>query len=257
MVKPIRDERSYLQLFSKAGDARILGEATPFYLEDALAPGLIGRAVPDARIVVSLRDPVERLYSHYLMMKNNLPSIGSFAHEVRRGLAHGNDPNIAVLKPSTGLYSRQVERYRRQFGDGRFLVLVLEEWKRNVPLALAQLLEFLGLARDPDAEMPSGPPQRGHGQARGPLVRYLFGNRSISRAAEAFVPYRLRKLVRNALLVKRVPKVPIDPAAREFLVDYYRDDVRRLERLLGRRLPWKNFAGESAALESGAAREAV
>jgi hypothetical protein len=251
MVKPIRDEKRYLRLFEAAGNATVIGEATPFYLEDPLAPGLMHRAVPDAKVVVSLRDPVERLYSHYLMMKNNRPAMNGFLDEIRRGLALEGDPNLAVLSPATGLYSRQVERYRRHFGERHFRVLVLEEWHRNVPLVLGQLLEFLGLDRDPECEVPPSAPQRRYAEARGPVVRYLFGNRSVSRATEAFVPYRLRKLVRNAFLVKRVPKPRMDAAAREFLVDYYADDVRRLERVLGRPLPWRNFGAEQASRQAG------
>ncbi len=248
MVKPIRDEKRYLQLFEAGGNARVIGEATPFYLEDPLAPGLISRAVPAAKVVVSLRDPVERLYSHYLMMKNNRPAMGRFLDEIRRGLVLESDPNLAVLRPSTGLYSRQVERFRRHFGDGQFRVLVFEDWRRNVPLALGQLLAFLGLDCDPDCAVRASPPQRRYGEARGPLVRYLFGNRLISRATESYVPYRLRKLVRSSLLVRPAPKPAMDAEAREYLTGFYGDDVRRLERLLGRSLPWRNFgaAGQEA-----------
>jgi Sulfotransferase domain len=251
MVKPIRDEKRYLQLFEAAGDAAVIGEATPFYLEDPLAPGLISRTIPGAKVVASLRDPVERLYSHYLMMKNNRPMMRGFMEEVRRGLELEGDPNLAVLRPSTGLYSRQVERFRRHFGDRHFMVLVLEEWRRNVPLTLGRLLAFLGLDCSTDCAVPAGPPQRRYGEARGPVVRYLFGNRSISRATEAFVPYRLRKLVRNAILVRPGPKPPMDAEAREYLTGYYGDDVRRLERALGRSLPWRNFGAEQASRRAG------
>ena len=56
MVKPIRDETQYLRLFDDAGDAQILGEASPTYLEDPEAPGLIDRTAPGAKVLVSLRD---------------------------------------------------------------------------------------------------------------------------------------------------------------------------------------------------------
>ena len=72
-------------------------------------------------------------------------------------------------------------------------------------------------------------------------MRFVFGNRQLSRASEALVPFRLRKLIRNKLLVKEVPKPPMDPQAREFLVNYYHDDVFRTQDVLGRRLPWPNF----------------
>jgi len=239
MVKPIRNRDRYLRLFDDAGDAKIIGEATPFYLEDPEAPGLIHDAVPEAKVIVSLRDPVERLYSHYLMMRNNRPTMGTFMQEIQRGLAHQGEPDMAVLAPTTGLYSRQVARYLRVFGEERVYVLILEEWARDVPHALAHILKFLGV--DYDCGDFADPPQRRYAEARGPVVRFLFGNRAISRVSEKMIPYRLRKLVRNAFLMKRAPKPKMNDEDRQFLVQYYREDVRRLDLLLGRRLPWRNF----------------
>jgi hypothetical protein len=246
MVKPIRSERKYLKLFSEAGDAKVVGEATPFYLEDPEAPGLIDRTVPEAKVLVTLRDPVERLYSHYLMMRNNRQAMGSFMDEILRGLAlQGNSRNLAVLSPSTGLYSRQVERYRRIFGARRFKIIILEEWRQNVSRAVRHILDFLEIESEPESALV--PPQRGYSEARGPLVRFVFGNRTISRVTEKLVPFRLRKRVRSAILVKHVPKPAMERAAREFLVGYYWEDVRRLEKLLGRPLPWRNFAVRAEA----------
>ncbi len=249
LVKPIRDERKYLQLFSGAGDAQYLGEASPNYLEDPGAPALIDRQSPNARVIVSLRDPVERQHSIYLMMRNNLPSMGSFMEELRRGIADEDNPSLPLIRPRTGLYAAQVERYRATFGDARFKVLVFEELMANVPGTLRDVLEFLGIRHDVGnfAE----PAQRQYGEARGPLVRFLFGTRFISRASEALIPYGLRKWIRNAFLVKQAQKPAMEPEAREFLVSYYRDDVARLERLLGRRLPWPNFGGGAMARNAG------
>jgi Sulfotransferase domain len=249
MVKPIRSERKYLSLFSDAGDAKVIGEATPFYLEDPEAPVLIDQTAPEAKVIVSLRDPVERLYSHYLMMRNNRSMIGSFMDEILRGLAlQQKRRNLAVLSPSTGLYSRQVERYRRIFGERRFKVIILEEWREHVPRAIRQILDFLEVENGTDdVDGVSLQPQRRYGEARGPLVRFLFGNRTISRVTENLVPFRLRKRVRSAILVKQVPKPPMPPEARKFLVGYYWEDVRRLEKTLGRPLPWRNFAFRTEA----------
>src|SRR5262245_6609274 len=167
MVKPIRREREYLKLFSRAGDARIVGEATPFYLADPQAPFLIRRNAPNAKILVSLRDPVERLYSHYLMMRNNLPSMGDFMEEIERGLLMQGSRDAAFLDPEIGLYSRQIERYRRVLGTGRCKVIILEEWSRDAPRTQRAICEFLGL--QPAQVGATAPAQRRYGEARGPL----------------------------------------------------------------------------------------
>jgi hypothetical protein len=249
MVKPIRRERDYLKLFSDAGDARIVGEATPFYLADPGAPALIRRKSPDASALATLRDPVERLYSHYLMMRNNLPSMGGFMEEIERGLLLQGNRDVAFLDPSIGLYSGQIERYRRDIGASRFKVIILEDWSRDAPRTLRAICDFLGLK--PVLLGAPPPAQRRYSEARGPLVRYLFGNRKLSRATEALIPFRLRKYIRNAVLVKDAPKPRMDPRARDFLTDYYSDDVQMTARLLGRTLPWPNFDRQQQSLRVG------
>lgn len=240
MVKPIRRDRDYLRLFNDAGDAQVVGEATPFYLQDPEAPSEIRRKCPAARVLATIRDPVERLYSHYFMMRNNVPGLGSFMHEIERGLALQGIRNVAFLDPTVGLYSRQIERFQREFGK-RFKVIVLEEWTRDTPRTFRAISDFLGL--DPVVQGEPAPRQRRFSEARGPFVRFLFGNRYVSRFTESLVPYALRKYVRKTALVKESPKPPMDPRAREFLVSYYREDVERTQRLLGRPfpLPWPNF----------------
>lgn len=239
-IKPIRDEAAYLQLFAHAGGARYRGEASPSYLQDPGAPAMIRERVPDARIIVSLRDPVERLHSTYLMLRNNRTDLDSFPAEIERGLALQADASLSLLRPRTGLYADQVQRYRSVFGESQFRIVVFEEMMADVPGTLRSLLDFLGLNHTLDGF--DEPAQRRHGEARGPLVRFLFGNRTVSRAAESLIPYGLRKWIRNTFLVKKAPKQAMDPEARNFLVGYYRDDVARLEASLGRRMPWRNFA---------------
>jgi len=65
---PIRNKKNYLKLFEKVKDEKAIGEASPSYLEDPETPYLISQDVSDARIIAILRDPVERAFSHYLMM---------------------------------------------------------------------------------------------------------------------------------------------------------------------------------------------
>lgn len=117
------------------------GEASPTYLEDPEAPGLIDRTVPGAKVIASLRDPVERLHSHYLTTLNNRPGMGSFMDEIKKGLTLQHDRSLAVLGPDVGIGYPQVRRFHEVFGDARFKVLIFEETMSDVPAALRGVLE--------------------------------------------------------------------------------------------------------------------
>ena len=58
--RPIRDKEKYLSLFKKVNNEKVVGEASPTYLRDPEAPRLIHQVSPNARILISLRDPIER-----------------------------------------------------------------------------------------------------------------------------------------------------------------------------------------------------
>ena len=242
-VRPVRDPQAYLRLFEGAGNARIVGEASPTYLADPDAPRLIREFSPDAKILISLRDPVERAYSHYLMMRNNSTASGSFLEEIQRGLRLQDQKHIALLRPDVGLYYGQVRRYRETFSAAQLQVIVFEEFMADVRNTVQRVIGFLGI--DHDLERLDAPVYRQFAEARGPLVRYLFGNRTIARASELLVSPQLRKWVREKFLVRKVAKPAMEQDAREFLTDYYREDVRALAGLLGRELPWRNFTDRS------------
>ncbi len=76
----------------------------------------------------------------------------------------------------------------------------------------------------------------------------------MARLSEVLVSPRLRKFVREKFLVRSVAKPVMDQDARDFLVDYYRDDVQKLGALLGVPLPWRNFVASEAAAPVGFAQ---
>jgi Sulfotransferase family len=61
---PITSEEEYLSLFEGWRGERAIGEASPSYLWDPKAPERIQRSVPSAKILILLREPVDRAFSH-------------------------------------------------------------------------------------------------------------------------------------------------------------------------------------------------
>ena len=229
-VKPdatrlIHERGEYLKLFQKVKDEVAVGEASPSYLWDPAAPGLIHEVVPHARIIMSLRDPVERAFSHYLM-------------HVREGVERR--PFEEVLEEPSyiapGLYTAQVQRYFDMFGADHVKVLIFEEFTRDPEAAVNDILKFLGVnGRVPDRLKTA---HNSFGVPRGNLAKRIAANRGIRLAARSLLPFGIPGVLREKLLYKKPPKPPLPHAVATALADIYREDVKALEKILGRSLPW-------------------
>ncbi len=111
----IRNKSDYLSLFSKAIDAKVIGEASTNYLYSKSAPLRIHETIPHAKIIIMLRDPIERAFSQYLM---NVMSKDFNVHKLSFYEAITSDYSrvekgigISILYVEKGLYYEQVKRY--------------------------------------------------------------------------------------------------------------------------------------------------
>lgn len=130
-LKPIRDKKKYLNLFKNVRNENHLGEASPSYLGDPGAPKLIHKVSPNSKIIISLRDPVERSFSHYLMGIR----IGVFSkslHDELQQVFKKNQKNKSLFQRSVleqrGLYYESVKRYLETFGPKQVEIIIFEEF---------------------------------------------------------------------------------------------------------------------------------
>jgi hypothetical protein len=121
---------------------RITGEATPNYLFDPSAAERVASVVPDAKLIVLLRNPVERAHSHWRHTVRagyeNLAFEEAILQEESR-----NDPHYAYL--ARGLYAGQLERWMAHFDSKQLLVLRSEDLFAESQPILDQLAAFLDI----------------------------------------------------------------------------------------------------------------
>jgi len=180
-AKIIRDEKEYLHLFKKVKDEKIIGEASPNYLSDPEAPNLIHQIVPHARILISLRDPVERLISDYFMFQR-LGVIKSSFHEFVKKLGSDKEVGIANRRIQRGVYSENVKIYFDLFGREQVKVIIFEEFVKDAKGTVEEILRFLGLNQKLDnfeAEV-----HNPFGVARGSVAQFIFRDSRIKGIAE-------------------------------------------------------------------------
>jgi len=111
----IREWEQYLKLFKNVGQETAVGEVSGNYLGSGSAPGAICERIPHARIVMILRDPVERLFSQHSQAVGNGDARPEFLLwvEEQQALEATWEPKLGAVW--NGFYARHVERYLKYF----------------------------------------------------------------------------------------------------------------------------------------------
>jgi len=236
-LNPIRNKTEYLNLFRAVNEEKIIGEASTYYLSDVKAPELIHRVSPGAKILISLRDPAEREYSHFLMEEKYLKTNNSFHEELENELINykTSQKNYAL---KYGLYADNIKRYIDIFGKNQVKIIIFEEWITSVEKTIRQILKFLEL---PDSLIDhSSLSYNEYKIIRGKISKQILQSKRISKIAKAIMTKSQRDSLREKLY-KRRNKPEMREEDRKILKKFYQDDVKKLQKIIGQKLCWKNF----------------
>jgi hypothetical protein len=154
----------YRAFFALSVAGRVTGEATPYYLFHPAVPERVAATLPDVRLIATLRNPVDRAYSHYRKMRRHGKEQLSFeaaldAEAERLGGEHERLLSDASYRSralerhayvSRGLYADQLERWLAHFPREQLLVLRAEDFFTRPREVYDRTLAFIGLdAFDP------------------------------------------------------------------------------------------------------------
>lgn len=235
-ARVIRDSKAYLGLFAGADTYRARGEASVDYLYFPGVPEKIFRAVPEARIIIVLRDPVERAYSAYMhYVRDGWETLSFEDALVQEEVRRRDNWEFFWHYRAVGLYADQVERYLRVFPRDQVHVVLFEDLVGDTPGAVKGLFSFLGVD---DSVVPDVTEQLNRsGQPKSRLLHNLVYARNpvrslVGRVVPASVKRSIGRMVSNINLKKR----PLSETTRRVLRDQYRSDIIRLEAVIQRDL---------------------
>lgn len=136
----------------------ITGEGEPSYLANPLAPQRVLDLVPDVKLIVMLRNPVDRAYSHYQHRFTRNRETRPFEEVVSAdkkvlldgfdGLPTGDGKRLGHLHYSylpRGFYAEQLENWFAVFPQGQFKIIHAEEFFADTQKVYDEVLEFLSL----------------------------------------------------------------------------------------------------------------
>jgi len=188
-----------------SNEKSITGESTPYYLFHPLTAKRVFKHLPKIKLIVLLRNPADRAYSHYshaVRMENESLSFDQAIkkeperlkgeeEKIFQGQYSSNHQKLSYL--SRGIYADQLERYLKLFKKEQMLILKSEEFFASPQQILNRVFSFLGISNFELSD----------------FEKFNFGNNP-----------------------------PLDEKTRNFLTEYFRSHNERLSKLLGSDFGW-------------------
>ncbi len=234
MSLPTLDD--YLKLFKDATDEKIIGEASTDYLYFYKVAEDIKAMNPDAKIVISLRNPVDRAFSAYYHQISKDRETLSFedALEEEENRIKDNYSFIWRYK-DVGLYSKKVKHFLDVFGPEKVKVILFDDIKNDITSVVHDILEFLEL--DTNLKINASEKHRATGVYRFKKFNELMFKKSFVRR---ILQMGLTQKARNRLLLKltniNLKKPQMNAQTRKYLINYFKDDILETEKIIGRDL---------------------
>lgn len=226
----LTNEQHYKMLFQKAGEKQITGEASVSYLWSPTAPQEIYNANPNAKIIMVLRNPIDRAFSHYLMdIRVNFTKL-TLMDALKKDLEspfktwNANSKYIDL-----GLYSAQIQRYYNIFPKQNVKIILFDTLKKNTQLEMRNLFGFLNV--DPEFTPDFNKKYNESYLYKNELVNAVSRNAKLSHFLRFILNENIKKKIRNLITTKRKnPTLTADE--RNYLSSFFKEDIAKTEKLL-------------------------
>jgi hypothetical protein len=244
----VSDLQGYRALFQGASKEMALGEASVVYLYLPRTPERIRHYIPDVKLIAVLRNPIERAYSAFLHLtrdrKEPLRDFGPALQAEDERIQNNWGP-IWHYK-QIGFYYAQMRRYYDTFEREQIRVYLYEDLSNDPKGMLKDIYEFLGVDNKfvPDVRRRhnvSGVPAHKHWYA---MYTFLQSQSSIKSLVRPLLPKGLRRRLFTQVYSRistspqnhAVVRPPLPVEVQQQLTEVYREDILRLQGLIGRDL---------------------
>ncbi len=226
----ITDAQKYRALFAEVEGQKAVGEASVSYL---FYPGTAKKIYdfnPRAKILISLREPVERAYSHYLMDERLGLLEASFEDIVYRKIKHKHADMYYQQIVSLGEYAGQITRYLNLFGPDQVKVLFYDDLKADPKGVMKSIFKFLEI--DENFFIDTSLKFNTYAAPKNELIAKMYKMHHLRSGISQLIPEGLKHTLRNSFF-KKGKKPEISDAAKNFLKAHYRDDVKKVGDITG------------------------
>ncbi len=225
----------YIQLYRDVNKEIFRGETSTGYLYSKVAARKIYDFNPDAKIIMVLRNPVERAFSHWLMdlrgdsvyRKSFIGAIENDQKQKEKGWGRNH------LYIELGLYYEQVKRYLDIFPREQILILLYDDLKKDQLAFFDKIFKFLNVQ---PINIDTSKKHNTASIPKYPFVNSILKKMKLNEFVSSIFPKTLSKKIKSVFMKSSgLPK--LTQSDRKFIINqYFKKDIKQLEELIERDL---------------------
>lgn len=235
--KKIVSFEDYYELFTGVTDEIAIGEASPNYLvQYQITAKQIKHYLPNAKLICILRNPIERAYSDYLMhVRDVVGNTRSLSEQIK----YSGDKSSILRK---GFYYEQLQHFYDNFNSEQIKVYLYDNLCQDPVNFMQDMYKFIGVddGFSPDTSQKSQVAKIPKNQTVHKMLNSENSVRTLSRnILKLLLPLELRQQIRNKLIninSQDKKQALLAREERQQLIEFYRDDITKLENLIKRDL---------------------
>ncbi|SCZ67291.1 sulfotransferase family protein [Thiohalomonas denitrificans] len=228
----------YNKHYAAVGSEQSIGDISPSYLYYGVQEN-IRRELGAVKIVVMLRNPIDKAYSQYMHLvrdqRETLPFYEALLAEESRIEQRWSD---IWRYAESSLYADRLQAYMDCFGYENVHVIIFDEFINDSQSVMVSLFEFLNI--DKDVPIDTEKTYNRTGKARSIVVANFLNRPNLIKSfVKTITPDAWRIALRLKIMDSNTAeKKEIDSRSLEYLREYFKQDTEQLEQLIGKSLVW-------------------
>ncbi len=228
----------YEKHFRAVKDEVVIGENSNGYLPSQDAPVRIKKLIPDVKLIVSLRNPIERAYSAYCMHCEKSRITCSIEDYLDPELVFEGNRGYLLLR--AGLYAKHLKRYFNHFNQSQIEIMIYDDLLKSPKGYIKTACDFLGvdytkILTDYDRRE-NARRTRSYPTFLEPVPSYLEKIRIVPIVLKNFTATKLGMKIREAMQTRQITYPSLTEELKNKLIEYYTPDIIELETIIKRNL---------------------
>lgn len=231
----------YTSLFDGVTTETAIGEVSPMYLYSKEAAFKIKEKFPDIKLIVILRNPVDRLYSRFMhLARENRRPTSRFEDALQKDTIWWRRNDLV----KEGFYHQHLQKYYELFSKDQIKVVLYDDFRTDPLREVQNIYEFIGVNgwHEPDLNTEYNV----SGLIKNPVLDKFIGQRSLIKELAGRINPKFKEAITNnqqlkkwvnQLRKKNLVKVPIPANVRNAMIQsVYGSDIEQLQVLINRDL---------------------